>query len=215
MEQKIEHPSFGNIQISRVQSCKGQTLFGSGAKHSTYVVIRVGTSNYTRKYSNEWIHPQKTYVEIAMSEAQFAQFIMSANLGSGVPCTLQYVMGEKMADCPDLGMRQQFNKDVQDSLSGLQNQMNKLKEITSELSNKPKLSKEDKQNLNNAVDAAKRAVDSDISWIQEQFDEAMDKSVNAAKIEAEAHAAMLINNIGLEAIRIEQSKIIGENNYQH
>lgn len=211
MEKKIEHPSFGNIQISRVQSSKGKTLFGSGAKHSNYVVISVGSSNYSRKYSNEWIHPKKTYVEIAMSEAQFAQFIMSVNLGSGVPCTLQYVMGEEMADCPDLGMRKQFDKDVQESLAGLQEQMNKLKEITSELSNKPKLTKEDRQNLKDAVDAAKRAVDSDISWIQEQFDEAMDKSVNAAKIEAETHAAMIINNIGLEAIRVKQLRINEDN----
>ncbi len=200
MEQEYNHPSFGNIQLTR-RSGGTRTVFGSGAKHSSTVVLKISTARYTRKLNNDWISPGQELVEVEMSEAQFAQFIMSSGLGEGTPCTLKYVGGQRIEDCPEIGMREQFHGEIDAALKGLQDVMSELKALASELSDKPRLTKEDKEKLTRAVNAAQRAVNGDLEFIQAQFDEAMDKSVNAAKIEAEAYAANIRNQAGMLAIQ--------------
>lgn len=199
-EQEYKHPSFGNIQLTR-RSGGNKTVFGSGAKYRTTVVLKISTAYYTRKLSYDWIAPAKNLVEVEMSEAQFAQFIMSSGVGEGTPCTIKYITGQEIEDCPEIEMCQQLHTELDSALKGLQDVMSELKAVVKELSDKPRLTKEDKERLNRVIDTAKRAVDGDLQFIQEQFDEAMDKSVNAAEIEAEAYVANIRNQAGMLAIQ--------------
>lgn len=206
MEQQYEHPSFGNLQLTRHSSGRGKPLFGSGALHTNTVVLKISTAHYTRKLSNDWIYPHQTLIEVEMSEAQFAQFIMSSGIGEGTPCTLKYILGKEVESCPKTGMREQFHTEIDEALKQLQEDADNLKQVVQQLITKPRLTKEDKDLLNKAVDKVRRAVVSDLTFIQVQFDEAMDKSVNAAKMEAEAYAATIRNQAGMVAIE----KLLGE-----
>ena len=99
-----EHPSYGILHISRTSGgTSAIRLFGSPlATH--YGTIRLTISK------GKWIHGlnhdryfgmSKDFIEVEMSAAQFADAITSLNMGSGTPCTIRYVGGERVPDPPD------------------------------------------------------------------------------------------------------------------
>lgn len=182
----MEHSSFGVVKIVRRKG-KERNLFGSGALHSTTVVLTISKADYSRDLHSDRIFSTKDLIEIELSEAQFAQFIMSSGIGDGTPCTLRYIQGEKMEECPAINTREQFSLEISESLRELQEKTKKLEAIASELTSKQKLTKADKDRLTKAVSQVKTTVRSDIPFIQERFEEVMDRSVNAAKIEADAY----------------------------
>lgn len=96
------HPAYATIGASRVS---GQThLFGSNIGHSGYVVIRIGAAERFDQGHHESIHGRaKTYIEVALSEAQWVGLVSRMNISTGVPCTLSYLNGEMIPGIPDPG----------------------------------------------------------------------------------------------------------------
>lgn len=90
------HPSWGNIQISRVHSTPAATLYASPIKHPYYIQMRICTSSEKRDLCTTWRHPDKDLIDISLTEAQFVELITSLNIGGGVPCTLDYVNGKRI-----------------------------------------------------------------------------------------------------------------------
>ncbi len=200
-EQYEQHPSYGNIQLGRRSSNPPKTLFGSAAKHNNYIVLSISTADLGRRYHEFTTYPRQKIIEIAMTEAQFAQFITSGNLGAGTPCTLSWTKETgSIPNCPEQGMRERFDSEIKESLAGLREKVKQLKSIGDKFSDKKSLTKEDKKELMGAIASLDTEISSNIPFIQEMFDEAMDKSLNQAVIEAEAHATALIQRIGLDAI---------------
>ena len=89
MAEKVKHSSFANLYIGRSQ-CGGQTaLFGSSIKHSDIITLRISPAYMDRDLScDRYFAEPLPYIEINMSQAQFAQAITSLNMGDGVPVTL-------------------------------------------------------------------------------------------------------------------------------
>lgn len=88
------HPAFGNIQANRVSSSHGASLFDSEIRHQHYVVLRISSATRRRDLSRDWIHANsQPFIEVAMSETQWATMIASMNTG-GTPCTIQW-LGKK------------------------------------------------------------------------------------------------------------------------
>ena len=89
MSERVKHPSFANLYIGRSQSSGKVALFGSSIKHHDIINLRISPAfmdrdlNYDRYYAENL-----PYIEIAMSQSQFAQAITSLNMGAGVPVTL-------------------------------------------------------------------------------------------------------------------------------
>ena len=46
-----------------------------------------------RDLSHDWHHEREQYIEVAMSEAQWATLVSSLN-STAIPCTLTYLMGK-------------------------------------------------------------------------------------------------------------------------
>ena len=90
------HPSWGNIQISRVTSTPAATLYASPIKHPYYIQMRISTASEKRDLCTTWRHADKELIEISLTEAQFVELITSLNVGGGVPCTLDYVNGKRI-----------------------------------------------------------------------------------------------------------------------
>lgn len=84
-----EHPAWGMIGAYRVQvSPPGSTLFDSDIRHAHTVIVRLRKAERKRRLNHDHIVEGREFVEIEMSEAQWASFVSSMN-SSGVPCTIR------------------------------------------------------------------------------------------------------------------------------
>lgn len=85
------HPAWALIGASRVShSPPGKVLFDSDVRHQHYVVVRIREARRKRDLNRDWIHGDATIAEVALSEAQWASFVSSMNVGDGVPATLEW-----------------------------------------------------------------------------------------------------------------------------
>jgi hypothetical protein len=85
-----QHPAFGMIGASRVSNSNpGATLFDSDIRHQHTVIVRIATATRKRDLNRDWLYRKREFVEVEMSEAQWASFVSSMNSGSGVPCTIR------------------------------------------------------------------------------------------------------------------------------
>lgn len=82
------HPAWAMIGAHRVSHSGGAVLFDSDIRHEHYVTVTVSTASRMRDLNRDWLHAEKEFLEIAMSEAQWASFVSSMNVGSGVPATI-------------------------------------------------------------------------------------------------------------------------------
>src|SRR5206468_4534966 len=84
------HPAYAMIGASRVTG--GKVLFGSDFKHMNYITIRIKPGRVHRGLSNDWYGSSggREYIEVALSEAQWAGFVSRMNVSDGVPCTVQW-----------------------------------------------------------------------------------------------------------------------------
>lgn len=91
------HPAWGLIGASRVSSSPpGAALFDSDIQHQHYVVVRLSRATRKRDLGHDWQHGAEQLIEVAMSEAQWASFVSTMNVGQGVPCTIERVGREDM-----------------------------------------------------------------------------------------------------------------------
>jgi hypothetical protein len=91
------HQAWGLIGASRVSSSPpGASLFDSDIRHQHYVVVRLRRASRRRDLGRDWKHGEEQIAEVAMSEAQWASFVSTMNVGEGVPCTIETVGRERM-----------------------------------------------------------------------------------------------------------------------
>jgi hypothetical protein len=81
------------ISASRVTSHPGAVLFDSDIRHQHYVTVNISGARRQRDLNRDWLHTDKTEIEVSMSEAQWASFVSSMNT-TGVPTTITYKKGE-------------------------------------------------------------------------------------------------------------------------
>ena len=92
-----EHPAFGLIGAFRISGGDG-VLFDSDIRHQHSIVVRVSTATRKRDLHHDWIHQKREFLEVQMSEAQWASFVSSMNSGSGTPCTIRHREDDYMID---------------------------------------------------------------------------------------------------------------------
>lgn len=89
------HPAWGMIGASRVQvGPPGATLFDSDIRHGHTIIIRLGMASRRRDLNRDWLHREDEFLEVELSEAQWASFVSAMNTGNGVPCTIRRREGE-------------------------------------------------------------------------------------------------------------------------
>lgn len=87
------HDSWGMVGIYH-QSHASRELFGSDVTNSNTICLRIKTAKCSRDLGRDWIMGDKTIVEVTLSANQFADLLTNANMGDGVPCTIEYVAGK-------------------------------------------------------------------------------------------------------------------------
>lgn len=202
----MTHPAFAQIQASRVS---GEfVLYGSDFVHHNSIRIRIASSKLSRGLSTDWPTAQEELIEVELSEAQWATFVSSLNVGSGVQCTLRHMNCVPVPEIPAPIMRhEQFKAEADatvqkahDALAALEAKLNDVG-----------LSDKRKKELSSHIESARRAIGSSLDFVAKQFDEHMERSTEKAKMEVNAYVTTTIHRAGLEKlgvkpIQIEQNK---------
>lgn len=113
------HPAWAMIGASRVQTGNpGATLFDSDIQHQHTVRVSISTASRKRDLNHDHLFSEREFVEVEMSEAQWASFVSSMNVGNGVPCTIRRREDEwAVPDMPFEPRLQESMNEVRDAAS--------------------------------------------------------------------------------------------------
>ena len=200
-KEMVRHPSFATIGISRVSIGEGvMSLFDSPLRHHHAIKVFITHAAKVRNLSQDWVHAEEEIVEVYMSEVQFANFVTSAGIAGGTPCTLNRLQGKSIQQCPEEHTRESFENDVKDDLKELKGALAELNKLVEDIAAKPRLTADDKAKPREAAHTAYSKVSDSLPFVHQQFTEAMDKTVSTAKAEIGAHVQHVIKQAGLEKI---------------
>ncbi len=194
------HPSYGMIRIGRTHG-GAQRMFGSPIECPTTIRIEICEAVVNHDLSRDWYHARKQLIEVRMSPAQWAELITNMNVGDGVPCTLERVAGVQKPDCPQRHDREEITDDFAKSMKKLAERVAQMTEAALAIVNnkdKKTLTNADRDAIRGTLHQVGRFLTDSAPFIHSQFDEAMDKTVNAAKAEFSAAAMTIAHSLGIE-----------------
>jgi hypothetical protein len=202
------HPAYAQIRASRVSG--STSLYDSDFRHQHYMTITISRSELHRGLNRDMHFSNEDLIEIALSEAQWATFVSSPNVGMGVPCTLERLDGKPIPGLPDPQSRvDQFSEEVRVDLEQTIGLMDKaLKELQG-----VGLSKTKYNLVAEAINSARRNLNSNLPFVADQFSEHMENVFEAAKQEIHGYMTNVIQRAGMSALKngdlplqIEQGK---------
>lgn len=210
-EETLNHPSFGIIQFSRING--HSSFFGSDIEHNNYIQLTISEGEKCSSLTSERYYSNKILFKARLTSNQFSELITSLNIGSGVPCTIEYNNSVKTEELPNLENRKTFiHRKFKDRLKTFSNNIAIQKEKSKNIINKKTLSKEDQANLLNYLDIITQEINSNIPYFAECFQEVMDEMVLEAKTEIESSILHKITTVGLEKLFNDQNKLL--NNHE-
>lgn len=195
---RFDHPAFGQIVASRVQGTR--SLYGSDFLHRHFVTITISRSQLCRDLSHDWHFGGQDLIEVHLSEAQWATFVSSMNVGSGVPCTIDHVGGE---DAPGIPLRRNVDV-VENELRQTIDDMRKaVDDVAAQMESDigQSLSGAKRTKLLAGLTRLRRLVDDHVPFMAKSFRKTMETTVEKAKIEVNAYAESVIVRSGIAALR--------------
>lgn len=200
MSERIKHPSFANLYIGRSQ-CSGQkALFGSSIKHHDTITLKIFPAFIDRDLNMDRYFPEaRPYIEIEMSQSQFAQAITSLNMGAGVPVTLRRLHDQYIEPCPFVDKREQFNNEFREDMNALTRKLTEAtKHVEKLIEEKRTFNKADKDQILSALKSVTSQLASHYPYMYSMFNEQMDKTVTEAKAEIESHLQARMEDMALK-----------------
>lgn len=195
------HPSFGMVGISHWQS-NGTTLVGSEFKHHHGVTLTVKRAVKCRELAHEWWFAREEIVRVNLSEAQLVELIGRPNMGDGVTCTLDHVMGERMPEPPiHKPMREKFRQDFKGAAKACAYDLRAAMVDLEQVIDSGKIGKAALREIHAKLRSAASSIDDSIPFVEQQFEEAMEKTVNHAATEIEATVTQMAIRLGVERMR--------------
>ncbi len=212
---KHTHPTYGMIGASRVTSGpKGLHLFGSRIRHSAMVDITIRRASIERSLNRDWFHGEADgLITVRLTEAQWATFVSSMNIGYGTPCSLTRVGTQ---DCgpvppPDNSIAQAKHEAKKQAARAVSDLMHICERMENAAQN-PK--KREFAELIHQLRVAVGSFSGNHQFLYDSFEEHVENLVTDAKASIEAHfASIAMRSAGLtltesagSAPQIEQAK---------
>lgn len=195
--QRFTHPAFGQIAVHRVQGLA--VLYGSDFVHHGYVTISISRSDLMRDLSHDWPLPRAELIEVALSEAQWATFVSSLNIGTGVQCTIQRHEGKLVPGLPDpQDTTAQFMTEADERLGRAIAELERLRTLID--SEELKASGKTREVMRGAVNSALTNLRSNLPFVARSFGEHMQRRAEKAKVEIMAWMHRTIQRAGLQAL---------------
>jgi hypothetical protein len=209
MRKKYEHPSYGMVNITQVQST-GTVLFGSRIKHDSFIKLDIQTAVQEKDEYSEHFFPRKTIVSISLSAAQFANMLVRSNT-SGVPCTIDYTKEDGYIEKPKdtKPLKVEFEQDTYESLQ-------KLKGLTKKLSSilrndfKGQIKKDKKEEIRTLAIQIESGINSNIDFLFQKQVEKLEQVGSEIISEAEARINSLVYDTGIKTLK--KQNLIGNKN---
>jgi len=201
-EKTFDHPSYGMVQFSRRQG--NPRLFASALDtHQHYVTLSIRKCQLIRGDHGDRYYGsiRGDLVEVDMSAAQFAELLTTMNVGMGVPCTVNYLNGQKVVAPPVIpteaqSVRDGFKESLAEFAKGLPGKAKKVREILE----KKALNKEDRAQVASVIDSVIREMTDRAPFIVDMFREATERVMTAAKAEADAWLTGVVHRAGMKAL---------------
>jgi|CXWL01.1.fsa_nt_gi hypothetical protein len=200
-EKTETHPSYGLVQFSRVSGGSG-TMFGTSVRSNNYIRLRISPARVHKNFYREWyMSERQDYIEVDLSNNQFAELLTQMNMGDGVPCTIRRLNGEQIPEPPVCkALTQQVHSDFEDEMKKKATTINDAaKALSAELDNS-KVSAATKNQLKSLLNQVVMEFNSNIPFALDQFTEASEEVVVQAKAEIEGFMVNAIQKAGMEAI---------------
>lgn len=175
-------------------------MFGTEIRVSNPVTLSISHAEEKRNLSKNWYCRRGQIVEVEMSPVQWAEFLTSGNT-EGVPCTIKYIGGQKMSEPDDSKMREQYDKELNESFKAFSEIEDTVKSAIDSGKSMGKKS------LENLLWKIHRAV-ADSDFVRKSFKEDMDKIVTKAKAEFNAYIENRMYQIGADAISSDSVKFL-------
>lgn len=196
-----EHPAWGLIGASRVSSSPGATLFDSDIRHGHFVMVRLRRASRGRDLGHDRKYGEEGIMEIAMSEAQWASFVSTMNVGDGVPCTINRVGREDMPEVP-------YEPRLAESMDEVRNAGEKVLEVIrgametySEHHTKANLKR---------LESAIANAPNNMTYAAEVLSEHAENVVQRARADIEAIVVSKAEQLGIEPGEITDVRLLGE-----
>jgi hypothetical protein len=205
-DREIErHPAFAQIRASRVSG--GAVLYGSDFQHQNYVTISIARSEMHRNLSEDAPYSNIAgFVEVSLSEAQWATFVSSMNVGMGVPATLTRLNGELVPGIERTPPRRhKFKEEADAKTAEVETHLDELQALIEG----SKLSQADKKAMLNKLMFARRGLGSSIQFILDRFAEYMEHTVEKARSEIIATAQAVLVKTGISKLMGKNPKVLG------
>lgn len=196
------HPAFGQIQANRVQG--STTLYDSDFIHHNYITIRVTESQLNRDLSRDWHYSGKTLIEVKLSEAQWATFVSSMNMGGGVPCTLARIGGEAIPGLPHREEKSVVDEEFARRTGAMADKVQRTIEAIAAAG----LSKKKTEELTASLVRLRRDLDESLPFMAKSFDEHMEKTVERGKVEVHGYINGVLTRAGMERLGASESPLV-------
>jgi len=208
--ERYKHESFGQVSFNRTNG--HAHFYGSELDQDHYISMEVNASEIERSLTQDWYFTRGLpLIRIRMSGGQFSELITSMNQGSGVPCTVEMVKGEKTQDLPLQESRKEFvHRKFEDRMKEFAKGIREGQARAKELIKKKPLSKDDMRELDLQIEWLSNEVASNIPFFAKCFQETMDEVVHEAKLEVENAIQHKISILGLDELH-KQNKLLSEN----
>ena len=194
------HESFGLLSIARVTGTP-RPLFGSTIEHGDTIRLTISEGKVHRDYQKNRYIDGKQFIEVEMSQSQFAEAITTLNVGCGVPVTLKDVMGVRKANPPSVDFKERAKNELKSEMGELNERIEELSKDAKEILNsKGNIKADDKKKLLQDLMFLAQEVRSNIPFAHECFQNAVEETVTHAKSEVDACLTSMREKLGQQVL---------------
>lgn len=205
-DERTEHPSFAVININRVQIGGGSLrLFDSPFKHYNAITLEISPAALIRNLHGDTIMPtgEVAHIRVMMSEIQFANLVLNANVHGGTPCTVDSIAGKQLPQPPKSDLKKLWASEVKRDFKDVAEAAEKAEKDVDALLAKDRVTKTDLKALKDVIFGMAQDIRENLPWMEEQFEKTMEKVVATAKGEIDAHVANTVKKVGLDTIKAQ------------
>ena len=197
-----KHDSWGMVGIYHQQH-NGRELFGSDVTNYNTICLKIKTAQCTRDLGRDWIMGDKNLIEITLSANQFADLLTNANIGDGVPCTIEYVVGKGSIEYKSQKPKLEIIAEERDELaektvSDLESSIAMVKEL---IANKTLSQSAGKELLSKMGGAYSSLVGGSKEFFKKQAKQEVNDMVTEAKRQVQSYVDNKIYSTGLKMLQ--------------